>query len=137
MSVTRTEHFSLDEFRCKGNSCCGHDLKITQKLIDTCEAIRVYCGFPITVVSGYRCLKHNIEVGSVIPNSAHTRGLAADLSFSDKPDSNRVLGNLIKKAYGEGKLPYLQYCYLIMKGDRTSVHIGVDYSSKRVHTFAF
>lgn len=67
-------HFSKQELACR---CCGR-LKVDPRLIDALEALRVLAGVPIVVHAGYRCPGHNQAVGGV-PNSEHTRGLAADI----------------------------------------------------------
>lgn len=67
-------HFSKQELAC---GCCGR-LKIEPCLIEALEALRKLSGGPIVVHAGYRCPAHNHEVGAV-PNSEHTRGLAADI----------------------------------------------------------
>ena len=48
------------------------------RLIDALEALRKRAGRPIVIHAGYRCPAHNQQVGGV-PNSKHTRGLAADI----------------------------------------------------------
>jgi uncharacterized protein YcbK (DUF882 family) len=67
-------HFSRNEFECR---CCGR-LVVNHKLLDGLEALRKLAGVPVVVNAGYRCRQHNQEVGGV-PNSEHTRGLAADI----------------------------------------------------------
>lgn len=67
-------HFSRKELACR---CCGR-LQIDGRLIDALEDLRNRAGVPIAVHAGYRCPKHNLEVGGV-PNSEHTLGLAADI----------------------------------------------------------
>jgi uncharacterized protein YcbK (DUF882 family) len=44
------------------------------------EALRTLAGVPVIVHPGYRCPRHNAEVGGV-PHSEHTRGLAADVGL--------------------------------------------------------
>lgn len=70
-----TEHFKSIEFVCK---CCGVE-KMQQSIIDVLEVLRVACGCALTVMSGYRCPKHNAEVGGAT-RSAHLDGLAADIT---------------------------------------------------------
>lgn len=48
------------------------------------DPLRERYGKPIYVNSGYRCPKHNREVGGV-PNSQHTCGEAADIRCDDLP----------------------------------------------------
>lgn len=70
-----TKDFSTGEFACKcGCGKCAIDLKLVHAL----QSIRNAVGFPLTVSSGYRCEEHNKASGGE-PNSAHTRGLAADI----------------------------------------------------------
>ena len=70
-----TENFSLREFQCP---CC-HTVMLHPKLAASLQKLREAWGKPLTVTSGYRCARHNAEVGSV-PNSRHMRGLAADVA---------------------------------------------------------
>lgn len=67
-------HSSKKELACR---CCGR-LMVDPRLIDALEAFRQLAGVPIVIHAGYRCPSHNQEVGGV-PNSEHTRGLAADI----------------------------------------------------------
>jgi hypothetical protein len=60
---------------------------------------------PMTIVSGFRCAKHNLERGGK-PNSQHLIGLAADiLAASDSTRYRLVLGLLHQgfKRIGIGK----------------------------------
>jgi hypothetical protein len=70
-----TAHFQQSEFACR---CCGHGAA-KPKLIAALEWVRRDWGQPMTVTSGFRCAKHNAEVGGA-PNSAHLTGDAADIS---------------------------------------------------------
>lgn len=67
-------HFSRKEFECR---CCGR-LQLSQKLLDGLEALRELAGVPVVVNAGYRCPRHNREIGGV-PGSEHIHGLAADI----------------------------------------------------------
>lgn len=69
-----TRHFSRKEFAC---SCCGEAV-INPQLLIGLELLREYVGKPIVVTCGYRCPRHNAEVGGV-ENSYHTKGMAADI----------------------------------------------------------
>lgn len=75
-----SEHFSENEFRCK---CCGElpPGGIDPILLSRLECIRALFGNkPITITSGYRCLKHNQEIkGST--GSKHIDGKAADFQI--------------------------------------------------------
>jgi uncharacterized protein YcbK (DUF882 family) len=67
-------HFSREELQC---SCCRR-LEIDSRLLDGLEALRRLAGIPVVVHAGYRCARHNAEVGGV-PHSEHTLGRAADI----------------------------------------------------------
>ena len=67
-------HFSREELQCR---CCGQ-LMIDSLLLDGLEALRALSGVPVVVHAGYRCARHNAEVGGV-PRSEHTLGMAADI----------------------------------------------------------
>ena len=73
-----SEHFQSSEFVCH---CCGMGGdKISSRLIELLESLRANIGgLPLHVNSGYRCPKHNKEVGGV-KNSQHLRGAAADIA---------------------------------------------------------
>ena len=77
-----SDHFSKVEFQC--DCGCGFGTKegdVDADLIELLEEIREEIGKPIRITSGCRCQEHNANVGGV-PNSAHTRGTAADIHVS-------------------------------------------------------
>ena len=69
-----TKNFSRREFACH---CCG-EVKVDMRLVEALQKLRDLAGVPIRVVSGYRCPKHNAEVGGA-RNSYHLQGKAADI----------------------------------------------------------
>jgi len=69
-----TVHFTVDEFRCP---CCGIAI-VTLPLLRLLERLRDLVGEPLIITSGYRCPKHNAEVGGA-PDSLHMAGCAADI----------------------------------------------------------
>ena len=75
MGKQLTPHFSEDEFVC---SCgCGTvvvDLEFVKRL----EKVRVKCGFPFSIVSGFRCPKKNASAGGK-SKSAHLKGKGVDI----------------------------------------------------------
>jgi len=86
------KHFSERELRCK---CCGQlppsvRENITSLVDNVLDPVRDQLGEPIYVTSGYRCPKHNAEVGGV-PNSQHMRGEAADIHCSDNMKLARLI----------------------------------------------
>lgn len=80
-----SEHISQLEYACK---CCsafppswsgGEPTEAHKRLFTDFEEIRKAWGNPIVINSGYRCIKHNQEVGGE-PCSVHVFGLALDIS---------------------------------------------------------
>ena len=80
-----TQHFSRVEFACQGNHCCGHSAPIALNLVNALEhlwrLVSEYLGHDtlLIITSGFRCRTHNAETLGAVPNSWHTRGLAADV----------------------------------------------------------
>ena len=82
--MSEFKYFKTKEFACK---CCGKIL-INSNLIKMLDLAREILGKPIKIESGFRCKKHNAEVGGS-PTSAHLDGDAADLRCIG--DENRYL----------------------------------------------
>lgn len=110
-------YFKPGEFRCR---CCGGlppavleniDALVTEVL----DPARQRLGGPVLVNSGYRCPKHNAEVGGV-PNSQHMRGEAADIRCED----NRRLAEILEQ---NGKYDQL-IRYLDARGNIRFIHVS-------------
>ena len=89
--------FKDGEFRCR---CCGGlppDARenIRALVEEVLDPAREILGGPVTVNSGYRCAKHNREVGGVSA-SQHLRGEAADIT-AGSPEENKQLAKIIEE----------------------------------------
>ena len=76
-----SEHFHSNEFAC---SCgCGYGTRpgdVSEELLHLLENMRDELGEPIYITSGCRCAIYNASPAvNGVPNSAHTRGTAADI----------------------------------------------------------
>ena len=82
--------FKEKEFACK---CCGQlplstgsgqapRENVKALVSEVLDPVREKLGMPIVVNSGYRCERHNKDVGGV-RNSQHLRGEAADIHCED------------------------------------------------------
>lgn len=93
-----SDHFTLEEMTASETARKMHidntppsdaikNLKIlcTQIL----EPARQKFGHPLTITSGFRCLKLNRIVGGQ-PNSYHLKGMAADIRISDFQSAKRL-----------------------------------------------
>ena len=95
------KHFKLSEFKCP---CCGR-ADMQQEFLDKIDKARDIAGIPFVITSGFRCPKHNKEVGGR-PNSAHTKGLAADIKCINSRDRFRMVKALLEAGFtriGVGK----------------------------------
>ena len=72
------KHFKKREFACKCG--CGFN-DISFELVMELEDIREKLGIPLRINSGCRCAAYNKKVGGK-PDSAHVRGLAADVQIN-------------------------------------------------------
>lgn len=88
------KHFKLNEFRCP---CCGKVL-IDEHLVDMLDQAREIAGVPFVITSGYRCRKHNEEIGGK-PNSAHLKGQAADIAVRDSQNRYAILRALLEVGF--------------------------------------
>jgi uncharacterized protein YcbK (DUF882 family) len=67
-------YFSRSEFVCH---CCG-EFRLDPRLLEGLERLRELAQEPVVVQCGYRCARHNREVGGAA-NSQHLLGKATDI----------------------------------------------------------
>jgi uncharacterized protein YcbK (DUF882 family) len=77
-------HIMLSEYRCP---CCGaipydEEGLGQRELFEAYEAIRSTLNRPLRITSGFRCPKHNADIGGE-PFSIHLFGLALDIDAKD------------------------------------------------------
>lgn len=104
------KYFKMKElarcFRENGNRCQGCPLRQRAQILpndaedniralveEVLDPARDKLGKPIKVNSGYRCPKHNLEVGGAV-NSQHMKGEAADIA---PVDSGKVTDDSLKR----------------------------------------
>jgi len=90
----KLKHFKIDEFKCP---CCGEN-HINNILLISLDKARDIAGIPFIITSGYRCPKHNKEVGGK-PNSAHLKGLAVDIKATSSKQRFLITQALIKAGF--------------------------------------
>jgi len=83
-------YFTDKELRCP---CCGV-LKMNVDLKRLLNAARGIANIPFVVTSGYRCSKHNKDVGGSV-NSSHLKGLAVDISCTDSYSRMKIVNALL------------------------------------------
>ena len=77
-----SKNFSRSEFACKGTNCCGHSAPVQPELISALQGLRDQLNLPLSITSGFRCIRHNESVGGA-DRSFHTLGMAADVACPD------------------------------------------------------
>jgi len=81
------KHFSIHEFDSPDQPGSGKLMK--PEFLVKLDAARDRSDRPWIITSGYRTVAHNTAVGGV-PDSAHTRGYAADISIDGWPEYDVV-----------------------------------------------
>ncbi|MDH5511556.1 MAG: D-Ala-D-Ala carboxypeptidase family metallohydrolase [Nitrospinota bacterium] len=109
-------HFKMEEFACP---CCGEN-KISPELVEKLEEVRVmYYRRPLVVSSGYRCDKHEAEVGGTGAN--HPKGLAGDLVA---PGNRKIIGqNLLDLIMG---LVEQGVTRIVLYRDERHIHVDIN-----------
>lgn len=74
--------------------CCG-ERKVTPELLRVLDLIRASAG-PMTITSGYRCPEYNDSLSGSVPDSAHTKGLAADISCTTSSKRHKLLSAIFQ-----------------------------------------
>jgi uncharacterized protein YcbK (DUF882 family) len=89
-----TKNFDKEEFECP---CCKAN-KIDINFVNKLQQARNYAEIPFHINSGYRCKKHNKEVGGVV-DSAHLSGFAADIETDSSQRRLIIVSALIKAGF--------------------------------------
>jgi uncharacterized protein YcbK (DUF882 family) len=82
------ENFNLSEF--DSPDLIGSGSKMNPDFLLKLDKARGIAGVPFKINSGYRTESHNKKVGGT-PNSAHTKGFAADIAYSTGTDGYKIL----------------------------------------------
>ena len=83
-------YFKISEFNC---ICCGKD-EMDKDFLERLDKAREWANTPFVISSGYRCKKHNKEVGGS-STSSHLKGIAADIVVMDSNQRYKILLGLL------------------------------------------
>ena len=86
------KYFRPKEFVCP---CCGRQ-KMDEGFMRWLDDVREEAGVPFVISSGWRCERHNKQIGGVA-GSAHCKGIAADIVTPGAEKRYRILRALIVK----------------------------------------
>ena len=96
-NVRLTANFNSGEFKC---SCCDRwlDSPKMREFMERLQNARTVAHTPFVITSGYRCFEHNAAVGGAV-DSAHTKGLAADIRARSSAERFKVVGALLEAGF--------------------------------------
>ena len=97
MTKMLSKNLSEDEFKCK---CCGICV-VDPVYIRKFQLLRNLVAEPLVHTNGYRCPKHNAEVGGA-PGSFHMKGMAGDIACdgADKARRYKIVKYAIEVGFG-------------------------------------
>ena len=87
-----TLNFSRSEFEC---SCCQTG-EVSGSVVEKIQEVRTAYGKPLGINSGYRCSRHNKEVGGK-STSSHLKSLAIDVHCESSRERKILLPLLLKE----------------------------------------
>jgi len=86
--MVTAKYFKEEEFRLCSPSCSLQDMD--QSFMITLDALRALAGIPLTLNCAYRSVEHDKARGRS-GNSAHTRGLAADIRCNSSATRMKIV----------------------------------------------
>lgn len=87
------KNFNIHEFDCQ---CCGGN-QMKPDFLEKLDTARDIAGIPFKISSGYRCPKHNKEIGSTATN--HPLGVASDIRCTDGLSRFKIIAALIQAGF--------------------------------------
>lgn len=94
METPPLTHFVPAEFSCP---CCGA-WDMNHDFLSKLDRARKYARVPFRITSGFRCPRHNAEVGGK-ETSSHLRGYAADIAVTSSAVRFRVVRGLMEAGF--------------------------------------
>lgn len=124
-------NFKASEFDCKCKRCS--ETLIDTALVDILQKIRSHYGKSVNINSGYRCSKHNAEVGGAT-GSHHPKGMAADIRVKgvDALEVARYAESIGIKRIGYYDKTHGDFVHI---GSGTTKKFWKNTSSNKVNTF--
>ena len=90
------KHFRRDEFECKCEWRCGFDT-VDFELAEVMDSIREHFDKPISITSGFRCVKSNKNTDGASLTSKHMLGMACD--FKVEGVHADIVADYLEKEY--------------------------------------
>jgi len=108
-----SDNFWTEEFKCHCSYIDCHITYVDTDLVGKLQELRSHLGIPIKITSGYRCARHNKDIGGK-KGSYHLIGKAADISV-DVPLVE--LQELCEERFdGVGRYPGRHFTHVDIRG---------------------
>ena len=106
--------FKMEEFswRCHYDDCKQSNQFMDERFLEILFKMRAQVDFPFLITSGFRCERHNSNVGGA-KNSYHTKGLAADIACSNDYDRYELIEQAI--AHGLTVIVYRSFVHVDLR----------------------
>jgi hypothetical protein len=105
-----------EEFECKCDRKTCHYTLVAPSMTTAYERVRFKIDHELKINSGFRCQRHNDQVGGV-ETSSHTTGHAIDISFKNLNHNKRLeLINLCRDNFDYIKI-YTNFIHAQMRGE--------------------
>ena len=110
----KSPFFKMEEFscRCSYAECKESNQFMDERFLELIFKVRAQLDFPFHITSGFRCVKHNRDVGGA-KNSFHTRGLAIDIAMHNAHDRYELLEQLM--AHGLSAIIYSNFVHIELR----------------------
>ena len=92
------KYFKITEFDSPDVKGSGSNMNTS--FLNKLDAARGDAGISFLITSGYRTAAHNAKLKDSVSNSAHTKGLAADISASTDKIKQTIINSLVKVGFG-------------------------------------
>lgn len=96
MGSINLKHFTLDEFDSPDLPTSGQEMDIT--FLTMLDNARDIADISFRITSGYRTKSHNQQIGGV-PDSAHTKGRAADIAATSGTKRWIIINSLLQAGF--------------------------------------
>jgi uncharacterized protein YcbK (DUF882 family) len=89
------KYFDTKEFDCQETG----ENNMLPEFIHSLDELREKCGFPFTITSGYRSVRHSIEAAKQAPGT-HAQGIAADIAISTGSQRRAIVKHALELGFG-------------------------------------
>ena len=125
-------YFNISEFDSPDEKVSGKNMNPV--FLDFIDELRSRCNFPFKVTSGYRTKAYHQSLTNrgnhTIKNSAHLKGLAADIAISDSVKRALFVGHALQLVHELG-LPFRvgikkdSFCHIDIDEEKTNPRLWI------------